>query len=119
MVVSYKQPTNDKDNKVGYDNCGYASAVAPVIPVALILMMSGNQMYGSIPDDYDNIPNDYDNIPNGYGSEPTAYTSGPFTTEIQNLESNVHKTKAHLSKHKHKNHSKHHITKHHKTGKIT
>ena len=48
-----------------------------------------------------------------YGSESNVYTSEP-STEIQNSEFNVHKTKAHLSKHKHQN--KHHTTKHHKTG---
>jgi hypothetical protein len=42
-------------------------------------------------------------IPDGYGDEPKVYTSGPSTTKIQNLESNAHKAKAHLSKPKNKN----------------
>ena len=41
------------------------------------------------------------------------YTSGPSIPETPNSESNGHKAKVHLSKHKHK----HHTTKHHKTGK--
>ena len=45
------------------------------------------------------------------------YTSRPSATEIQTSKSNVHKTKAHLSKHKPKHEHKHHTTKHHKTGK--
>jgi hypothetical protein len=40
----------------------------------------------------------------GYSSEPSG------AIETQNSESNGHKAKAHLSKHKHKNHSKHHKT---------
>ncbi len=90
-LVHYKQPTNDRDNNVGYDNGGYADAVASVIPVAPVPMISGSLMYGSVPDRYDN--------------EPNVYTSGPSTTKTQNLESNAHKAKAHLSKpkNKHKN----------------
>ncbi len=45
-----------------------------------------------------------------YGNEPY----GP--TETLNSDSNVHKAKAHLSKHKHKSHFKdNHKTKHHTT----
>jgi hypothetical protein len=55
----------------------------------------------------------YNNVPNEYGGEPYGLT------EALNSESNVHKTKANLSKHKHKNKHKHHTTKHHKTGKKT
>jgi len=51
-----------------------------------------------------------------YGSEPYGYGGEPYgPTEPLNSESNVHKTKAQLSKHKHRH--KHHTTKHHKTGK--
>lgn len=98
-LVLYKQPNNERDNNGGSENGDYGGAV---VPVAQIPMMS-SPMYGS--------------VPNGYGSEPNVYASGPSTTEIQNSESNGHKAKAQLSKHKHKNHSKHHTTKHHKTGK--
>ena len=45
-----------------------------------------------------------------YGNEqPYGYDSEP--TESPNSDSNGHKAKAHLSKHKHKNHSKHHKEK--------
>ena len=94
-IVSYEQPTKkeehneeehivDRNNYGGPGYGGYGGAVIPMIPGP----MYGSPMYGS--------------EPNGYGSKPNAYTSGPSTTEIQNSESNVHKTKAHLSKHKHK-----------------
>jgi hypothetical protein len=111
-LVRYKQPIQKEEHNDRPDNGGYGGAVIPMIP-APVPMMSGSPMYGNIPDGYGNVPN-------GYGSEPNVYTSGPSTTEIQNSKSNVHKTKVHLSKHKHKhkNHSKHH-TKHHKTGKNT
>ena len=105
-----QQSTNDKDNNGGSEPGGYSGAVVPVVP-APIPMMSSSPMYGS-------IPNGYGNVPNEYGSEPNVYTSGPSTTKIQNSDSNGHKAKAHLSKHKHKSHSKNnHKTKHHKTEK--
>ena len=99
VIVRYEQPTEKEEHNEEEHNgepCnegygGYGGAVVPVIPVP---MMSGN-LYGS--------------EPYGYDSEPL----GP--TESPNSDSNGHKAKLHLSKHKHKNHSKHHITKHHKT----
>ena len=109
-LVHYKQPTKkeehneeehngNRDNygRPGYD--GYGGTVIPMIPGP----MYGSPMYG--------------NIPNGYGNIPNVYTSGHSTTEIQNSESNGHKTKSHLSEHKHKPEHKHHTTKHHKNGK--
>jgi hypothetical protein len=68
--------------------------------MAPVPMMYSSPMYGS--------------EPRGYGTEPYGYSSEPYgTTETQNSDSNVHKAKAHLSKHTHK----HYTTKHHKTGK--
>jgi YVTN family beta-propeller protein len=106
VIHEHQNHGNDVGSKYG----GYGGAVVPVPVAPPVPMMSSSPMYGSVPDGYANGPN-------GYGSEPNMYTSGPFTTEIQNSESNVHKTKAHLSKHKHKHEHKHHTTKHHKTGK--
>ena len=97
-LVHYKQPAKkeehngDRDNYGGPGYGGYGGAVIP--------MISG-PMYGSPM----------------FSGEPNGYISGPSTTETLNSESNVHKAKAHLSKHKHEH--KHHTTKHHKTGKNT
>ena len=82
----------------GYDDYGGA-----VVPVAPLPVMSSSQMYGNVPD--------------GYDSESNVYASGSSTTEIQNSESDGHKAKAHLSKHKRKHQRKHHTTKQHKTEK--
>jgi len=95
-LVHYKQPAKkeehngDRDNYGGPGYGGYGGAVIP--------MISG-PMYGSPM----------------FSGEPNGYISGPSTTETLNSESNVHKAKAHLSKHKHEH--KHHTTKHQKTGK--
>ena len=101
-VVLYKHREHPNYERDFGPNCYGA-----VVPVAPIPMMSGSPMYGSLHDEY--------------GSDLDVCTSGPSTTEIQNLEFNGHKAKAHLSKHKHKhkNHSKQHKTKHHKTGRNT
>ena len=98
-TVHYKQPTSDRANNNGFDNGGYGDAVVPVVPIPMMYSSpTSNPMYGS--------------VPGGYGNEPYGYTNGPYrTTETPNSESNGHKAKAYLSKHKH------HTIKHHKTGK--
>lgn len=116
MPVHYKQPTDDRTHNGEPSNGGYSGAVVPVVPVPMIYggpmnnpmyssPMYSSPMYGSVPD--------------GYSSEPNMYISRPSTTETPNLDSNGHKAKAHLRKHKHKpnNHSKYHKTRHHTTGK--
>ena len=71
-----------------------------VMGVIVPVPMYGSPMYGS--------------VPGGYVSEPYGYSSEPAgAIKTQNSESNGHKAKAHLSKHKHKRHT----TKYHKTGK--
>jgi hypothetical protein len=84
-----EEHNGDRDNNYsGSEYGGYGGAIVPV------------PMYGS--------------VPGGYVSEPYGYSSKPAgAIKTQNSESNGHKAKAHLSKHKHK----HHTTKHHKTGK--
>jgi hypothetical protein len=98
-TVHYKQPTSDRANNNGFDNGGYGDAVVPVVPIPMMYSSpTSNPMYGS--------------VLGGYGNEPYGYTNGPYrTTETPNSESNGHKAKAYLSKHKH------HTIKHHKTGK--
>lgn len=86
-IVRYKQQTNDIAHNGEPDKGNYGGAVVPVVPVQ---MMYSSPMYS--------------NEPYGYSSEPYG------TTETPNSDSNAHKAKAHLSKHKHKNHSKHHKT---------
>ena len=94
VTVHYRQPTNDITHNGGPGNGGYGGAVIPVVPIP---MMYSSPMYSS--------------VPGGYDSEPYGYSNEPSTTEIPNSESNGHKARAHLNKHKH------HTTKHHKTGK--
>jgi uncharacterized repeat protein (TIGR01451 family) len=113
-IVRYEQPTkkeehNEEEHNGEPCNEGYGSYGGAVVPVIPVPMMSGNPMYGNDPYGYGNAPYGYGNAPYGYDSEPL----GP--TESPNSDSNGHKAKAHLSKHKHKNHSKHHTTKHHTT----
>ena len=94
-TVRYKQPTNDIAHNNGFGNGGYGSAVVPMV---LAPMIYGSPMYSSPM----------------YSSEPYGCSSEPYgTTDTPNSESNGHKAKAHLIKHKHK----HHPTKHNKTGK--
>jgi hypothetical protein len=100
VTVRYKQPTSDRVHNGGSDNIGYSSVVAPVVPIP---MMYSSPLWQPI----------YASVPSGYSNEPYGYSSEPYgTTETPNSDSNGHKAKAHLSKHKHK----HHTTKHHKTG---
>ena len=105
VTVGYKQPTNDITRNGGPNNGGYPGAVVPV------RMMYSSHMYGN--PIYSSVPGGDVNEPYGYNNGPSVYTSGPSIPETPNSESNGHKAKVHLSKHKHK----HHTTKHHKTGK--
>ena len=68
LIVRYKQPTNDRDN-----NGESGGAVAPVVPISPVPMVSASPIYGS--------------EPNGYGNE----LYGPI--EIQNLKSNGYRLK--------------------------
>ena len=95
-VVLYKHREHHEEHPnnerliPNYGGCGGCSAALPVS------MMYGSPMYGSPMPVYCNEQS--------YG-----YDSGPCVlTESPNSDSNGHKAKAHLSKHKHKNHSKHH-----------
>ena len=92
--------TSERDNNSGPDDGNYGKGFEPNYGTAFVpisLMMNSPM----------------------YGSEPNMYKTGPSTAEIQNSESKVHKTKAHLNKHKQKHKHKHHTTKHQKTGKNT
>jgi len=91
-VVLYKHREHHEEHPnnerliPNYGGCGGCSAA--VVPLSM--------MYGSPMPVYCN-------------EQPYGYDSGPCgPTESPNSDSNGHKAKAHLSKHKHKNYSKHH-----------
>ena len=92
-LIRYKHPTNEKEHneeehngdRNNYGGPGYGGYGGAVVPMT----MYGSPMYGSPM----------------YGSEPYG------TRDVPHSDSNDHKAKAHLSKHKHKNHSKHQKTK--------
>ena len=103
VIIHYKHPTNNINNNGG-SNDGFGPGPMMGGPMMGSPMMGGPGPMMGGPGPMMSGPI-YGNEPYGYGSE----LSG--TTEVPNSDSNGHKTKAHLSKHKHKNHSKHHKTK--------
>jgi hypothetical protein len=89
--VAYVHPTHTRNSEHDNDR-HYAGYDSDIVPVRTLI--------GSEP-----IPMMLGSEPCGYGSEPYGYSSEPSRAiKTPNSESNVHKAKAHLSKHKHKNH---------------